>query len=91
MWLKRWRERLTLEEKPLANIASLMRNVNPQYIPRNHLIEQAIKAAVDNSDFSLMQNLISVLKDPYKEQEGMQQYAKPPEACERVYQTFCGT
>jgi uncharacterized protein YdiU (UPF0061 family) len=68
-----------------------MRLVNPAYIPRNHRIEQAITAAVENSDFSLMERLLLVLTNPYRQQDGFSEYALPPSPAECVTQTFCGT
>ncbi len=91
LWYICWQERLIAEDSSLAEIANKMLSVNPQYIPRNHRIEQVIDAAVEKSDFSLMHELISVLNNPYSEQEDMQHYAHPPKNNERVHQTFCGT
>jgi uncharacterized protein YdiU (UPF0061 family) len=68
-----------------------MRLVNPAFIPRNHLIERIIKAAVDHDDYSEMKTLSSILSNPYKEQNVDIDYMSPPEPSEKVYQTFCGT
>jgi uncharacterized protein YdiU (UPF0061 family) len=35
---------------------SMMRAANPAVIPRNHLVEEAISAAVNNSDFAGSKN-----------------------------------
>ena len=42
-----------------------MRAANPAVIPRNHLVEEAISAAVNKSDFAPFENLIAVLARPY--------------------------
>ena len=55
-----------------------MHSANPAYIPRNHLIEEVIVAAVDQGDLSPFQQLIEVLDSPYVEQPGQQRYAAPP-------------
>jgi uncharacterized protein YdiU (UPF0061 family) len=90
-WLVRWRERLSAEMRPVAERAAAMLSVNPAFIPRNHRIEQAIAAAVEDADFSLFEALLTVLSRPYEEQPAFAAYREPPRPEERVLQTFCGT
>ncbi|MDE1994625.1 MAG: YdiU family protein [Rhizobiaceae bacterium] len=90
-WLGRWRERLTCEPQTPTKRAESMRLVNPAFIPRNHRIEQAIAAAVEDDDFSLFEALLTVLAKPYEDQQNFAPYAEPPQPAERVLQTFCGT
>ncbi len=90
-WLPRWRERLAAEEQPLEAAAARMRAVNPLYIPRNHLVEQAITAAVEEDDFKPFETLQAVLARPFEEQPGYERYAQPAAPHERVVRTFCGT
>jgi uncharacterized protein YdiU (UPF0061 family) len=68
-----------------------MREVNPVYIPRNHLIEAAIRAAEDDNDFSVFHTLHEVLQSPYEIQPGKETYMQPPQPHEVVHKTFCGT
>ena len=68
-----------------------MLKVNPAYIPRNHLVEEAINAAVYQNDFSKMHKLIRVTKNPYQEKPYNLSYMLPPEEMNANYQTFCGT
>ena len=90
-WLERWRERLARDPQAPAARAEAMRKVNPAFIPRNHRIEQAIEAAVEDGDFSLFEALLKVLATPYQDQPAFAPYAEPPLPAERVLQTFCGT
>ena len=90
-WLTRWKQRLQQEHEPPKARAVAMRNVNPAYIPRNHRVEQAIEAAVAHGDFSRMDELITLLSNPFKDQPRFSHYADPPKPEERIYQTFCGT
>jgi uncharacterized protein YdiU (UPF0061 family) len=90
-WLTRWRERLSRDPQSPAERARAMRGVNPAFIPRNHRIEQAIEAAVEDGDFSLFEALLTVLAKPYEDQPAFAPYAEPPQPAERVLQTFCGT
>jgi uncharacterized protein YdiU (UPF0061 family) len=68
-----------------------MQAVNPVYIPRNHQVEAAIRAAEDRADFSVFHDLHSVLQNPYAQQDGKQRYMLAPEPEEVVEYTFCGT
>jgi uncharacterized protein YdiU (UPF0061 family) len=68
-----------------------MRAVNPAYIPRNHQIEAMITAAVEQEDFTRMDELLSVLSRPYEDQPEFARYAQPPQPHEEVRATFCGT
>ena len=69
----------------------LMLSVNPVYIPRNHQVEAAIRAAEDNNDFSKFNELHDVLQNPFEQQTGKDEYMLPPKPEEVVLQTFCGT
>ncbi|OBZ95978.1 hypothetical protein ADU59_06190 [Pararhizobium polonicum] len=90
-WLVAWRERTGRETLSDAQTADAMRTVNPAFIPRNHRIEQAIRAAEDDGDFSLFEALVAVLAKPYEDQPGFAPLAEPPLPDERVLRTFCGT
>jgi len=89
-WAVRWRARLTRDPVDAAARAAAMRRVNPEYIPRNHRIEQVIRAA-ENQDFGPFAELSEVLSQPYRPREGFDSYADPPQPDERVLRTFCGT
>ncbi len=90
-WLEKWRARLKELEVSDAERQSAMQQVNPIFIPRNHRIEAAIRAAEDRNDFSLFHELHSLLREPYMEQAGREEYLQPPAPDEVVKQTFCGT
>ena len=81
-WLDRWRI--------LSPDASLLERTNPLYIPRNHIVEEALDAATAG-DLAPVQQLIEVLHQPYTERPGLERYVVPaPEDFGR-YITFCGT
>ena len=90
-WVRGWRKRLRAEIQSEEQRQAKMQTVNPVYIPRNHLIEAAIRAAEDHDDFSVFHDLLDVLQAPYVQQEGKERYSLPPEPDEIVRQTFCGT
>ena len=81
-WLTGWR---ALRPDPDA-----MDRVNPAYLPRNHLVEEAL-AAADAGDLAPTQRLLEAIRDPYRPRPGFERYAEPaPEDFGR-YRTFCGT
>ncbi|MDR9808671.1 protein adenylyltransferase SelO [Rhizobium hidalgonense] len=90
-WLAQWHGRLSRDPQTAAERSMAMCSVNPAFIPRNHRIEQAIEAAVENGDFSLFEALLTVLAKPYEDQPGFAAYMEPPKPSERVLATFCGT
>jgi uncharacterized protein YdiU (UPF0061 family) len=90
-WAARWRSRLAVDEREPNARAEAMRAVNPAFIPRNHLVENALDAAIDNADFSPFVELLTVLSRPYQDQSAFAEYANPPQSSERVFRTFCGT
>lgn len=90
-WAARWRRRLAHEPDDAEERRQMMRHVNPAYIPRNHLVEEAIAAAVSAGDFAPFERLLAVLVVPFEEQPQAKRYAKPPRPEEIVRQTFCGT
>jgi uncharacterized protein YdiU (UPF0061 family) len=90
-WLQRWRRRLTLEPQTNEARQQSMQAVNPVYIPRNHQIEAAIRAAEDEGDFSVFHDLHAVLQNPFLERAGKESYTQAPRPEEVVQYTFCGT
>ena len=90
-WATEWRQRLEKESISPVDRAVAMRNVNPIYIPRNHLVEAALSAAVERADFQPFESLLIVLSKPYDDEPGFEDYAVPARPEERVTQTFCGT
>jgi serine/tyrosine/threonine adenylyltransferase len=81
-WLTRWRA--------LGPDADAMDRVNPIYIPRNHLVEEALKAAT-TGDLAPFENLVTAITAPYDERPGLQRYAEPAPQDFGDYRTFCGT
>lgn len=90
-WLSTWAELLDRMETNYSSRQLRMRSVNPLYVPRNHLVEDAINRAQNDNDFVLFHKLIDLLAMPYEYQPGMEPYAKPPKPDQMVRQTFCGT
>lgn len=90
-WSERWRARFTAEGKTSTERQAMMQRANPAYIPRNHLVEEAIVAAESNGDFGPFETLMSVFATPFDEQPKRERFAMPPRPDQIVHQTFCGT
>lgn len=90
-WLQRWRQRISQESTSDNERQTNMQSKNPLYIPRNHQVEAAIRAAEDHNDFSVFHALYDVLQKPFEQQQGKESYRLPPKPEEVVHQTFCGT
>jgi uncharacterized protein YdiU (UPF0061 family) len=53
-------------------------------------VEEALEAAVEQEDYSVMERLLDVLANPYAHCEKQEEYAALPEST-KPYRTFCGT
>jgi len=90
-WQQQWHARLGRQAQSLREVSVVMLASNPACIPRNHKVEEALAAASDLGDFSVMQRLLGVLGNPYDVVFDDSEYRLPPPPGARVYQTFCGT
>jgi uncharacterized protein YdiU (UPF0061 family) len=90
-WAAKWRQRIAEEGGEASDRRAAMRAANPTFIPRNHLVEEAISAALSKGDFSPFEALLAVLSTPYEDQPAFDRYADPPRPEQVVQQTFCGT
>lgn len=90
-WQARWRQRLAGEGNPSEQVAAAMDQVNPIYVPRNHLVEDALAAATAG-DMAPFEELLSVVTDPFTERDGLERFSEPaPGNFQRGFKTFCGT
>ena len=90
-WLPHWRERLAREGRDPAERRAAMAAVNPVYIPRNHKVEEALTAAETEGDMGPITRLLEVLRAPYQERAGLEDYARPAPRDFGPYKTYCGT
>ncbi|NKE48312.1 YdiU family protein [Roseomonas frigidaquae] len=86
-WAEAWQARRTQGGLP----DTAMRAANPAFIPRNHLVEEAIAAAVTRDDFGPFATLVEILSRPFEDQPEHARHALPARPEERVLATFCGT
>ena len=89
-WQEDWQVQLARQPQPLAEAAALMRRSNPQVIPRNHLVEAALEAAVAG-DIAPFERLVAAVRDPFVATAANAPFRVPPPAGGPCYKTFCGT
>ncbi|AKT51000.1 protein adenylyltransferase SelO [Arsenicicoccus sp. oral taxon 190] len=86
-WAARWEAALPGGR---AAVAAQLEQVNPVYVPRNHVVEQALTAATAG-DLGPYQRLVDALTSPYAERPGLDDLARPAPADAPRHVTFCGT
>ncbi|QOS99330.1 YdiU family protein [Brevibacterium sp. JNUCC-42] len=89
-WHELWQARLGRQQESKASSNQLMRNSNPALIPRNHRVEAALEAAVEQGDYSVMERLLDALSNPYAHSTEQAEYSTLPTST-TPYRTFCGT
>jgi uncharacterized protein YdiU (UPF0061 family) len=89
-WHRRWQARRRRQPQSPGDSEDLMRRHNPAFIPRNHKVEEALRAATIENDVSVMERLLDVLVRPYDHGRVLPMFSTP-EKRDRPYHTFCGT
>ena len=84
IWYKSWKKEINV-----ANVSNKMNLKNPCYIPRNHVVEDALINAV-NGDMKEINLIAELLKEPFTEKDEYEKYAIPSSSNE-PYVTYCGT
>ena len=90
-WFERWQARLNRQPDSRQASRRLMSMHNPAVIPRNHRVEEALEAAVERADVTVMHKLLAVLSQPYQDPPEQDGYHLPPPPSAQPYRTFCGT
>ncbi|NLB80770.1 MAG: YdiU family protein [Clostridiaceae bacterium] len=90
-WYDNWQQRICRQQQPKTTSYQLMKTANPAVIPRNHRVEDALDAAENQSDYSVMMKLLDILLKPYEHSTEQDEYATLPNISASPYRTFCGT
>lgn len=90
-WHQQWKRLIETQHGGLNEARRRMTRVNPLYIPRNHLVEEALTEASAHGDYTKFHDLLNMLKEPYQEQWKATDMQQVPEGFDEKYKTFCGT
>ena len=88
-WTTRWESRLQLENATTEKLVQRLDAINPIYVPRNHLVEEALAQAVAG-DLDPFIHMLERVTHPYQRVEGADRFAKPGDPAPG-YRTYCGT
>ncbi len=89
-WAELYRARLAKETASPEQRKELMNSVNPLYILRNYLAQQAITAA-EQGDTAPLHQLMQVLQQPYQQQAGKEAFAAPPPDWGKAMEISCSS
>ena len=89
-WKNEWKKRSELNNSTKEKQSKLMKSNNPIVIPRNHKVEEAL-AEADKGSLDKMKKLLAILKNPYDNQNNIEEYQTAAPLSKDKYQTFCGT
>lgn len=89
-WLDRYNRRFEKEDAVPEALAEAMDRVNPLYIPRNHMVEAALEAALQN-DMEPFDKLLAAITAPFASRPGFADHAQPAPESFGPFTTFCGT
>lgn len=90
-WYSTWELRLNNQAESRESSKELMKKSNPSVIPRNHQVERALDFAVKKGDYTVLEDLLKALSNPYDYSNLNEKYMSPPEPSFTPYKTFCGT
>lgn len=90
--IQKWKNQLAREGRPTEIVELEMNTTNPFIIPRNHLVEKALKLA-EAGELELYNRLWESLKSPYQFEKDSpsEEFINPPKDSEKIEATFCGT
>jgi uncharacterized protein YdiU (UPF0061 family) len=91
-WLQQWQARLARQTESVGQSMDLMDQTNPAIIPRNHLVEAALNAAVDHNNLQPLNKLLAAVSEPFHPGAGYTEFMQAPQpGFDSNYNTFCGT
>ena len=87
-WHQKWKKRQS--ENNIKNSINLMKDSNPLVIPRNHIVEEVLKAG-EKDNLLPLNSFLKILQNPYGNHKNILKYQSPPPPSNDLYRTFCGT
>ncbi len=89
-WLEKYEERLKMEKTPSADRKKAMELINPKFILRNYLAQEAIQDA-ENFDYEKFNTLLELLKKPFDENSEYENLAKAPPEWGKKLEISCSS
>lgn len=90
-WAKSWRDDVLVDGRSTTTVADAMDAVNPVHVPRNHLVDDALRRA-EEGDLGPFRELLAAVTDPFTGDGHDRRFAEPaPDDFTEDFQTFCGT
>ena len=89
-WKGLWKTRLEKEGRSIEISKDSMKKYNPTIIPRNQIVESVLVACTNNVDYTVLNDLIGALRNPFDYDNIKEEYMLPPES-DVPYKTYCGT
>jgi uncharacterized protein YdiU (UPF0061 family) len=89
-WCARYAARLREEGSDDARRIDVMRRVNPKFILRNWIAQEAIERA-ERKEFGVIEELRVLFADPYAEHPGFERFAEPPSDAARSISVSCSS
>ncbi|MBU2429703.1 MAG: YdiU family protein, partial [Proteobacteria bacterium] len=74
-WLEQYARRIHSDPLSVESRRKKMNHTNPKYVLRNYLTQLAIEKA-EQGDFSMIHELLEVMRHPYDEQPGKETFAR---------------
>ncbi|TVQ01706.1 MAG: YdiU family protein [Balneolaceae bacterium] len=90
-WHLEWKTLIEKMHGGLSEAHRRMARVNPLYIPRNHLVEEALTEASTDGNYTKFHRLLNLLKNPYQEEWKAIELQQVPPGFDEQYKTYCGT
>jgi serine/tyrosine/threonine adenylyltransferase len=91
-WVQLWQARLHAENTSIAAAQTSMAQYNPVYIPRNHLVEEALVQGAEYNNLQPFLDLLKILKEPFMYKNNAETFMQSGTIIQdAAYKTFCGT
>ena len=90
-WYDQWRAAIENQHGGLRKVRKYMSQINPLFIPRNHLVEEALTEASNDGNYAKFHALLERLKNPYRVRWQANDLQLVPSGFDKKYKTFCGT
>lgn len=91
LWFQKWTRQLGYRHIDPKERIAIMEEHNPSIIPRNHLVEEALIKASKESDYSLFNDLLDKLRNPYQYKVIHDKKYTEANKSKDPYITYCGT